>query len=141
MGQRQRKIVQGEKCGREAAARTVPLPEVQNFVAQVQQEFFGLVPDAIAAMRYALQIEKNAQVALYIVQGTGVGPYRNERLQLPQTLEQRYRRQVEGIANAIWESHLNLGVELTEEMKKEVADANAADAAAARQTSAVGKAP
>jgi hypothetical protein len=33
-------------------------------IAQAQQEFFGLIPDAMAAVRYALRVEKNPTIAV-----------------------------------------------------------------------------
>ena len=48
-GENRSEIAKKEKVDRGAVARIVQFPEVQNFIAQAQQEFFGLIPDAMAA--------------------------------------------------------------------------------------------
>ncbi len=124
-GQNKSEIAREEKCDRETVARIVRFPEVQNFIAQAQQEFFGLIPDAMAAVRYALQVEKNAMIGLTVLERTGVSAYRGERLQLPATAaEDGYTRQAVMIANVLLEGReqmgLDLGPEIEEALTKDV---------------------
>jgi hypothetical protein len=73
---------------------------LQNFIAQAQQEFFGLIPDAMAAVRYALQVETNPTVGLAVLERTGVSAQRGERIQLPETTD-GYSRQAIMVANVL----------------------------------------
>ena len=72
-----------EKCDRETVARIWQFPEVQNFIALAQREFFGLIPDAMAAVRHALQVDKKPTIGLAVLERTGVAANRGERMQLP----------------------------------------------------------
>jgi hypothetical protein len=111
-----------EHCDRETVARIVQFPEVQQFITQMQQEFHGLVPDAMAAVRYALQIEKNPRVGYQILEATGVAPHRGERLQLPESApEDGYQRRVRMVASVLLEANSNLGVNLPPEVEKALA--------------------
>ncbi len=115
-GQNKSEIAREEKCDRETVARIVQFPEVQNFIAQAQQEFFGLIPDAVAAVRFALQVDKNPTIGLTVLERTGVSAYRGERLQLPETTasESGYQRQARLVASVMLEAHEKLGVDLPE---------------------------
>src|SRR5271155_4680525 len=84
-GQNKSEIAREEKCDRETVTRIVQFPEVQNFIARAQQEFFGLIPDAMAAVRHALRVENNPTIGLTVLERTGVTAYRGERMQLPET--------------------------------------------------------
>ncbi len=57
-GENKTAIAKAEGCDRETVTRIVKFPEVQQFIAQMQQEFFGLVPDAVEAVRHALGSRK-----------------------------------------------------------------------------------
>jgi hypothetical protein len=84
---------------------------MQDFIAQAQQEFFGLIPDAMATIRHALQVEKNPTIALAVLERTGVTAYRGERLQLPETTPQNgYTRQAVMIANVLLEGREHMGL-------------------------------
>jgi hypothetical protein len=121
-GQNRSEIAREEKCDRATVARIVQFPEVQNFIAQMQQEFFGLVPDAMAAVRHALQVGKNPAVGYRILEGTGVAPCQGERLQLPEsTAETGYERQARLIASVLLEGHQHMGVELPPEIEEALA--------------------
>src|SRR5580692_668369 len=69
-GQNKSEIALEENCDRETVTRIVQFPEVQNFIAQAQQEFFGLIPDAIAAVlleardRMGVKLPPEAEEAL-----------------------------------------------------------------------------
>jgi hypothetical protein len=117
-GQNKTEIAREEKCDRETVTRVVQFPEVQNFIAQMQQEFFGLIPDAMAAVRYALRVEKNPMIGLAILERTGVTAYRGERMKLPESTasESGYERQARLVASVMLEAHEKLGVDLPEDV-------------------------
>ena len=87
-GENKTAIAKAEAVDRGTVARIVQFPEVRQFIAQQQQEFFGLVPDAMGAVRHALRILKDAKVGLQILQAAGVAPPPGARLQLPEATEQ-----------------------------------------------------
>jgi hypothetical protein len=121
-GQNKTEIAREEKCDRETVARIVKFPEVQNYIAQAQQEFFGLITDAMAAVRHALKVEKNATIGLTVLERTGVTAYRGERMQLPTTTpENGYSRQAIMVANVLLEAHEQMGVDLGPEIEKTLA--------------------
>jgi hypothetical protein len=113
-GENKSEIAKKEKVDRGTVARIVQFPEVQNFIAQAQQEFFGLVPDAMAALRHALRVEKNPTIALAVLERTGVTAHRGERMQLPETTasESGYERQARLIAAVLLEANQQMGVPL-----------------------------
>jgi len=120
-GQNKSEIAQEEKCDRETVARIVQFPEVQNFIAQAQQEFFGLIPDAMAAVRHALKVEKNAMIALTVLERTGVSAHRGERMQIPETTD-GYSRQAVMIANVLLEGREHMGQDLGPEIEEALAN-------------------
>jgi hypothetical protein len=122
-GQNKSEIAREEKCDRETVSRVVKFPEVQNFIAQAQQEFFGLIPDAVAALRHALRVEKNAMIGLTVLERTGVTAYRGERMQLPETTasESGYQRQARLVAAVLLEARDRMGVELPPEAEEVLA--------------------
>jgi hypothetical protein len=122
-GQNKSEIAREEKCDRQTVARVVQFPEVQQFITQMQQEFFGLIPDAMAAVRYALLVEKDSIVAFRVLEATGVAPHKGERLQLTGTNPQEgLSRQAAMIAAVILEGHQNLGVDLPDGVEKALAE-------------------
>lgn len=129
-GENKTAIAKAEGCDRETVARIVQFPEVRNFIAQMQQEFFGLVPDAMAAVRYALQVEKDAKVAYQILEATGVAPHQGERLQTEATEQDGLSRQARMVASVLLEGHRNFGVDLPPNVKKIVDDPEFQDAEA-----------
>jgi hypothetical protein len=121
-GQNKSEIAREEKCDRETVARIVQFPEMQNFIARAQQEFCGLIPDAMAAVRYALQVDKNPTIGLAVLERTGVSAQRGERMQLPETAPQDgYSRQAIMIANVLLEAHENMGVDLPKGVEEALA--------------------
>jgi hypothetical protein len=136
-GQNMSEIARGEKCDRETITRIVQFPEVQNHIAQAQQEFFGLVPDAMAAVRHTLRVEKNAMIGLTVLERTGVTAPRGVRMQLPETTasESGYERQARLAASVMLEAHGKLGVDLPEVVKAALAK-DARECAEAAKTSA-----
>jgi hypothetical protein len=125
-----------EKCDRETVARIVKFPEVQNFIAQAQQEFFGLVPDAMAAVRHALQVQKNPMIGSAVLERTGVSAHRGERMQLSATTpEDGYSRQAVMIANVLLEGREHMGLDLGPEIEKVLADSTDCEHATAEARS------
>jgi hypothetical protein len=121
-GQNKTEIAREEKCDRETVTRIVQFPEVQNYIAQAQQEFFGLIPDAMAAVRHALRVEKNALVGLTVLERTGVAAHRGARMQLPGTPEDGYSRQAIMVANVMLEAREQMGVDLGPDIEKALAN-------------------
>jgi hypothetical protein len=117
-GQNKTEIAREEECDRETVTRIVQFPEVQNYIAQAQRDFFGLIPDAMKAVRHALRIEKNAMIGLTVLERTGVTAYRGERMQLPETTasESGFERQARLVASVLLEAHEKLGVDLPEDV-------------------------
>jgi hypothetical protein len=121
-GQNKTEIAREEKCDRETVARIVRFPEVQNFIAQMQQEFFGLIPDAMAAVRYALQVEKNPAIGIRVLEATGVAAHRGAPPQLPApTPVDGYSRQAIMVANVLLEANQQMGVTLPESVERALA--------------------
>ena len=121
-GQNKSEIAREEKCDRETVTRIVQFPEVQGFIAQAQQEFFGLIPDAMAAVRHALRAEKNPTVGLAVLERTGVSAPRGERMQMPATgAEDGYTRQAIMIANVLLEGREHMGLDLGPEIEEALA--------------------
>jgi len=122
-GQNKSEIAREEKCDRETVTRIVQFPEVQNFIAQAQQEFFGLIPDAMAAVRHALRVDKNPMIGLAILERTGVTAYRGERMQLPETTasESGYERQARLVTAVLLEAREQMRVELGPDIEKALA--------------------
>jgi hypothetical protein len=121
-GENKSEIAKKEKVDRGTVARIVQFPEVQNFTAQAQQEFFGLVLDATAALRHALRVEKNPTIALAVLERTGVTAYRGERMQLPATpTESGAERQARLIGSVLFEANQQMGVPLGPEIEEALA--------------------
>jgi hypothetical protein len=88
----------------------------------MQQEFFGLIPDAMEAVRHALKIDKNPTIGLRVLEGTGVAPPLGQRLQLPEaTSQDGYSRQAMLFANVMLEVRKNYGVDLPPDFQKALA--------------------
>jgi hypothetical protein len=69
-----RKISREEGRARQTIVRIVRSEDVQNFVKQMQEELWGLIPAAIGALRHELQTNKNSQLAYQIIRDIGVFP-------------------------------------------------------------------
>jgi hypothetical protein len=116
-------IARKEQCDRETVARIVQFPEVQNFIARMQQQFYGLVPDAMAAVRYALQVTKDPKVGYQVLEATGVAPHQGERLQVPETTssETGIERQARLVAAVLLTGHTHFGVDLPQNVEEALA--------------------
>jgi hypothetical protein len=69
-----RKISREEGRARQTIVRIVRSEDVQNFVKEMQQELWGLIPAAIGALRHELETNKNSELAYQIVRDIGVFP-------------------------------------------------------------------
>ena len=69
-----RKISREEGRARQTIVRIIRSEDVQNFVKQMQEELWGLIPAAIGALRHELQTNKNSQLAYQIIRDIGVLP-------------------------------------------------------------------
>ena len=69
-----RKISREEGRARQTIAHIVRSEDVQNFVKQMQEELWGLIPAAIGALRHELETNKNSELAYQIVRDIGVFP-------------------------------------------------------------------
>src|SRR6201987_189670 len=67
-----RKIYREEGRARQTIVRIVRSEDVQNFVKQMQEELWGLIPAAIGALRHELQTNKNSELAYQIIRDIGV---------------------------------------------------------------------
>jgi len=67
-----RKISREEGRARQTIVRIVRSEDVQNFVKQMQEELWGLIPAAIGALRHELEANKNSQLAYQIIRDIGV---------------------------------------------------------------------
>jgi hypothetical protein len=104
-----------EGCDRETVSRIVRSSEMAEYIERMKEEFRGLVPDALAALRHTLQTQKDGRIALEILRDVGVAPRKGEPPQLPATTpEDGYSRQAIMIANVLLEAQDNLGVDLPE---------------------------
>ena len=103
-------IAREENRNRETVARIVHSDEMNEYVRQMREKFYGLADLAIAAVQYALAEERDAQVGYRILLDTGVIPTAEERLaaqvrEAPRSLDEGVRRQAERIALVMMECH------------------------------------
>src|ERR1700751_680598 len=67
-----RKISREESRARQTIVRIVRSEDVQNFVKQMQEELWGLIPAAIGALRHELEANKNSQLAYQMIKDIGI---------------------------------------------------------------------
>jgi hypothetical protein len=106
---------------------------MQSFVQEMRERFYGLVPDALATIEYALREQRDARIAYEILRDVGVVPRNGEPSQLPtMTPEDGYSRQAIMVANVMLEAREQMAVDLGPEIEKALAkDAHESMAAAA----------
>ena len=73
-------LAREENRNRETVARIVKEDEVREVVQQMKTEYYGLLNDAVAAVRHALQQQKDARIGYRILADTGVIPTPEEAL-------------------------------------------------------------
>jgi len=71
-GENQSVIARVEGCDRETVSRIVKSSEMTEYLEQMKEEFRGLVPDALVALRYALQVQRDARIAYDVLRDVGV---------------------------------------------------------------------
>jgi hypothetical protein len=71
-GENQTVIARAEGCDRETVSRIVKSSEMAEYIERMKEEFRGLVPDALVALRYALQAQKDARLAYQVLRDVGV---------------------------------------------------------------------
>lgn len=122
MGQSQREIARAEGRSRPAIAKIVKGKEMQAFVQEMRERFYGLAPDALATIEYAMREQKDARIAYEILRDAGVVSRKGEPPQLPATTpEDGYNRQAIMIANVMLEARDRMGVDLPEEAEQALA--------------------
>jgi hypothetical protein len=95
---------------------------MQTFVQEMRERFYGLVPEALATIEYALRQQKDARIAYDILRDVGIVPRKGEPPQLPvSAAEDGYSRQAIMVANVLLESHENFGVDLPKGVKEALA--------------------
>jgi hypothetical protein len=123
LGQSQREIARAEGRSRPTIARIVKGEEMQAFVQQMRERFYGLTPDALATIEYAIWEQKDARIAYEILRDVGVAPRKGEPLPVPQTTEEAgMQRQAMLVASVLLEGHKNLGVDLPPEIERVLAE-------------------
>jgi hypothetical protein len=81
-----------EGRARQTIVRIVRSEDVQNFVKQMQEELWGLIPAAIGALRHELQTNKNSQLAYQIIRDIGVFlPARIQQTSSPYDSDERVK--------------------------------------------------
>jgi hypothetical protein len=118
-GENMSAIARAEGCDRGTVARIVQFPQVRDFIVQMQQEFYGLLPDAMVAIRHALQVTKDPNVAYRVLEATGVAPHKQERLQIPDAstlAEGGPERQAQLIACVLLEGHRVYGTSFPDDV-------------------------
>jgi len=123
MGQSQREIARAAGRSRPTIARIVKGEEMQAFVQEMRERFYGLAPDALATIEYALREQKDARIGLEVLRDIGVRPQKGESVQLPATTptESGYERQLRLIAAVLLEANQQMGVPLGSEIETALA--------------------
>jgi hypothetical protein len=122
VGQSQREIARAEGRSRPTIARIVKGEEMQAFVQEMRERFYGLVPDALATIEYALREQRDARIAYDILRDVGVTPHKGESPQLPTSAtEDGYSRQAIMVANVLLEGREHMGLDLGPELEKVLA--------------------
>lgn len=130
-----RQIAREERRDRATVTKIVRSDEMNAFVQEMRERFFGLAPDALATIEYALREQKDARIGLEVLRDIGVRPSNGESLPLPATApEDGYSRQAIMMANVLLEAHQHMGVDLPAEVKEALAK-DAQECAEAAKTS------
>jgi hypothetical protein len=79
VGQSIREISREEGRARQTVTKIVRSDKVQAYVQGMRERFYGLGDDALAAVQYALQQQKDAQLAYRLLMDIGAVPSAEER--------------------------------------------------------------
>jgi hypothetical protein len=121
-GESIRQIAREERRDRATVTKIVRSDEMQVFVQKMRERFYGLIPEALATIDYALREQKDARIAYDILRDVGVAPHKGNPPQLPVTAaEDGYSRQAIMVANVLLESHQHMGVDLPEGVREALA--------------------
>jgi len=82
VGQTIREISRIEGRARDTVARIVKSDEMQTFVEEMRERFYGLGCDALETLRHGLQEQKDGRLAYQLLTDIGVIPGASER-QIP----------------------------------------------------------
>jgi hypothetical protein len=130
-----RQIARAEKRDRATVTKIIRSDEMNAFVQEMRERYYGLAPDALATIEYALQEQKDARIGLEVLRDIGVRPQKGESVQLPATTpEDGFTRQAVIVANVMLEAHQNMGVPLPEGVEEALAK-DARECAEAAKTS------
>jgi hypothetical protein len=117
-----REIARVEKRDRSTVTKIVRSDEMHTFVQEMRERFFGLAPDALATIEYALQEQKDARIGLEVLRDIGVRPQKGQSVQLPaMTPEDGFTRQAVMVANVMLEAHQHMGVPLPDGVEEALA--------------------
>jgi hypothetical protein len=75
-------ISREENRNRESIAKIVHSDEMRDHVHRMREAFYGLADSALVALRHALEVEKDGQLAHKILTGIGAVPTEAERMQI-----------------------------------------------------------
>ncbi len=91
-----------EHRDRDTVARIVKSDEMQEFIRQMREQFYGLAGDAIEAVRYALQNDRDGRLGFQLLTTMGVIPSEAERSALAPT-ESAEDAEEAAVANQAWQ--------------------------------------
>jgi hypothetical protein len=102
-GESIRKIAREEQISREKVTHIVRLEDVQAYIREMREMFFGLGHPALCAVRNALEEEKDARLAYQLLTDIGVVPSASERqIPVPQaTAEDNENTRVQNIMSRL----------------------------------------
>jgi hypothetical protein len=129
-GENQTQIAKAEGCDRETVSRIVRSSEMVEYIEQMKEEFRGLVPDALNAIRYALCVQKDARIAYEVLRNVGIAPRSGETEQLPTTpssAEERVEKQMRMIAGVMLSRREVFGIELPSDIQEALDQGEAAE--------------
>jgi len=110
-------IAKEERRNRETITKIVRSDEMQAFVRQMREEFYGLAFDAMKSLRLAIQNNDDPRIAYQLLRDTGIIPTEHERDQMarayrdPSALSP-FQRTVLGLAAIAEETSRNFGGDL-----------------------------
>jgi hypothetical protein len=88
----------------------------------MRERLYGLGPDALATIEYALREQKDARLGLEVLHDIGVRPSKGESLQLPvTTAEDGYSRHAIMVANVLLAAREHMGLDLGPEIEEALA--------------------
>src|SRR5580658_5840856 len=112
-GENKSEIAKNEKVDRGTVSRIVKFPEMQNFIARMQEELFAIAPDALAS--FHAQVKMDGRLACVFLKDLQIISTREALAQFvsasPPT-ESGFERQAKLVAAVLLEARDHMGVEL-----------------------------